>query len=201
MPVFASMLAFITYSLTDHGLNPAPIFSSLALFNSLRIPLNFLPLVIGQVIDANASVRRIQEFLLAEEAEEDTEWNYEAKEAVVIRDADFTWERHPTREDEDSSPNKKGLPGKKPKKEKKTHQESAQSAGDPSSDSVSKRAPLIIYPKQTRAIGSEVLPWISEGIKFRTHTYHPSPFCSPYVDTQCCVPCEHETQANLTTLG
>jgi hypothetical protein len=46
--------------LTDHGLNPARVFSSLALFNSLRIPLNFLPLVIGQVIDANASVKRIQ---------------------------------------------------------------------------------------------------------------------------------------------
>ena len=138
MPVFASMLAFITYSLTDHGLNPANIFSSLALFNSLRIPLNFLPLVIGQVIDANASVRRIQEFLLAEEAQEDTEWNYEAKEAVVIKDADFTWERHPTREDEDGPPNKKGLPGKKPKKEKKNHQENAQSMEGSPPGSVSK---------------------------------------------------------------
>jgi hypothetical protein len=52
--------ALILNRLTDHGLNPARIFSSLALFNSLRIPLNFLPLVIGQVIDANASVKRIQ---------------------------------------------------------------------------------------------------------------------------------------------
>ncbi|KAF1965754.1 multidrug resistance-associated protein 5 [Bimuria novae-zelandiae CBS 107.79] len=127
MPVFASMLAFITYSLTDHGLNPGPIFSSLALFNSLRIPLNFLPLVIGQVIDANASVQRIQEFLLAEEAEDDTEWNYEAKEAVVVKDADFTWERHPTREDEDGPPVKKGPPEKKRKKEKKDQRKSVQS--------------------------------------------------------------------------
>ena len=115
MPVFASMLSFITYSLTDHGLNPAPIFSSLALFNSLRLPLNFLPLVIGQVIDANASVKRIQEFLLAEEAEEDAEWDYNAKDAVVLKDAEFTWERHPTTEnDEDKS----GGPGKKPRKDK-----------------------------------------------------------------------------------
>ncbi|KAF2441350.1 hypothetical protein P171DRAFT_367321 [Karstenula rhodostoma CBS 690.94] len=117
MPVFASMLAFITYSLTNHGLNPARIFSSLALFNSLRIPLNFLPLVIGQVIDANASVKRIQEFLLAEEAQEDTEWNYDAREAVVIKEADFTWERHPTREDEDGPPGK-GDPGKRIKEKK-----------------------------------------------------------------------------------
>ncbi|KAF2003407.1 hypothetical protein P154DRAFT_543812 [Amniculicola lignicola CBS 123094] len=102
MPVFASMLSFITYSLSDHGLNPAPIFSSLALFNSLRLPLNFLPLVIGQVIDANASVKRIQEFLLAEEAQEDAEWDYNNKDAIVLKDADFTWERHPT-QDEDAT--------------------------------------------------------------------------------------------------
>ena len=52
MPVFASMLAFITYSVTNHTANPARIFSSLALFNALRMPLNLLPLVIGQVTDA-----------------------------------------------------------------------------------------------------------------------------------------------------
>ncbi|PSN60350.1 hypothetical protein BS50DRAFT_593794 [Corynespora cassiicola Philippines] len=118
MPVFASMLSFITYSLTDHGLNPAPIFSSLALFNSLRLPLNFLPLVIGQVIDANASVKRIQEFLLAEEAQEDAKWDFEAKDAIILKGADFTWERHPTQDDDDvpvKGPG--GPPGKKGKKD------------------------------------------------------------------------------------
>lgn len=115
MPVFASMLSFITYSLTGNNLNPAPIFSSLALFNSLRLPLNFLPLVIGQVIDANASVKRIQEFLLAEEAEEDAEWDYNAKDAVVLKEAEFTWERHPTQDSEDGD----APSGKKAAKEKK----------------------------------------------------------------------------------
>lgn len=117
MPVFASMISFITYSQVHSTLNPAPIFSSLALFNSMRIPLNFLPLVIGQVIDANASVKRIQEFLLAEEAEESGTWDYNAKDAVVLKHADFTWERHPTQDAEDSPANA----GKKPetKQEKK----------------------------------------------------------------------------------
>lgn len=117
MPVFASMVSFITYSQVNSNLNPAPIFSSLALFNSMRIPLNFLPLVIGQIIDANASVKRIQEFLFAEEAEESGTWDYEAKEAVVLKDADFTWERHPTQEAEDATAGS----GKKPetKQEKK----------------------------------------------------------------------------------
>ncbi|KAF1845861.1 uncharacterized protein K460DRAFT_285143 [Cucurbitaria berberidis CBS 394.84] len=107
MPVFASMVSFITYSQVNSNLNPAPIFSSLALFNSMRIPLNFLPLVIGQVIDANASIRRIQEFLLAEEAEDSATWDFNAKDAVVMKNADFTWERHPT-QDSEENPAKKG---------------------------------------------------------------------------------------------
>ncbi|ORY11233.1 P-loop containing nucleoside triphosphate hydrolase protein [Clohesyomyces aquaticus] len=119
MPVFASMLSFITYSLSNHALNPAPIFSSLALFNSLRLPLNFLPLVIGQVIDANASVQRIEEFLLAEEATEDTKWDYDAKDAIVLKGADFTWERNVTQNEDDSPVKLPGGPaGKKPGKDK-----------------------------------------------------------------------------------
>ncbi|KAJ4988381.1 ABC transporter [Stagonosporopsis vannaccii] len=109
MPVFASMLSFITFSQVNPNMDPAKIFSSLALFNSMRIPLNFLPLVIGQVIDANASVKRIQEFLMAEEAEDNAKWDYDAKDAVVLSNADFTWERHPTSDEVTNGPNKKKL--------------------------------------------------------------------------------------------
>ncbi|KAF2168939.1 hypothetical protein M409DRAFT_20953 [Zasmidium cellare ATCC 36951] len=95
LPIFASMLAFITFSLTHApgSFKAATVFSSLALFNSLRIPLNLLPMVIGQVVDANASLNRISEFLDAEERTEDAEWELEAKPAIKIEDADFTWER------------------------------------------------------------------------------------------------------------
>ncbi|KAI9834847.1 MAG: hypothetical protein M1819_002755 [Sarea resinae] len=96
LPIFASMLSFITYSLTSHDLNPAHIFSSLALFNSLRMPLNLLPLVLGQVIDAWASIGRIQDFLLAEEVTDDFEWDSECEDAIVMEHADFTWERTAT---------------------------------------------------------------------------------------------------------
>ena len=100
MPVFASMLAFITYSLTSHSLEPARIFSSLALFNSLRMPLNLLPLVISQVTDAQASIGRIQEFLLAEEQTETVEWDEDMEPAVEVQDASFTWERNSTQDKE-----------------------------------------------------------------------------------------------------
>jgi ATP-binding cassette, subfamily C (CFTR/MRP), member 1 len=93
MPVFASMLSFITYSLTDHSLDPARVFSSLALFNSLRLPLNLLPLVIGQVTDASASMGRIQEFLLEEEQSDEVNWDDDMDAAIHIDNASFTWER------------------------------------------------------------------------------------------------------------
>ena len=93
LPIFASMLSFVTYSLSHHDLVAAPIFSSLALFNSLRMPLNLLPLVIGQVVDAWSSIGRIQDFLLAEEQNDDFVWDMEGKHAISMEHADFTWER------------------------------------------------------------------------------------------------------------
>ncbi|KAJ5175109.1 uncharacterized protein N7482_000986 [Penicillium canariense] len=107
IPVFASMLAFITYALSKHDLDPAPIFSSLALFNSLRMPLNMIPLVIGQVTDAWTAVNRIQEFLLAEEQSEDIEKDETMSNAIEIEDASFTWERLPTDDQEEEKGQKK----------------------------------------------------------------------------------------------
>lgn len=120
LPIFASMLSFITFSLSQHALNPAPIFSSLALFNSLRMPLNLLPLVIGQVIDAWSSLGRIQDFLLAEEQEDDFTWDMEGKNAVALDHADFTWERTVTQD-----PEKGGPPNKKQIKDAKNAEKSA----------------------------------------------------------------------------
>lgn len=124
LPIFASMLSFITYSLSNHGLNPAYVFSSLALFNSLRLPLNLLPLVIGQVVDAWSSIGRIQDFLLAEEQQDDFIWDMEGKNAVSMQQADFTWERTVTQD-----PDKKvGPPSSK--KQKRTSKDAEKAASD-----------------------------------------------------------------------
>lgn len=93
VPIFAAMLAFITYALTGHELSASRIFSSLALFNALRLPLNLLPQVIGQVTDAAASVGRIEQFLSAEEAAEQAEIDDSAPDAVRLDRASFTWEQ------------------------------------------------------------------------------------------------------------
>ncbi|EAU31453.1 hypothetical protein ATEG_08280 [Aspergillus terreus NIH2624] len=93
LPIFATLFAFITFALSNHALDAATIFSSLALFNSLRTPLNWLPVAIGQVIDALASVRRIEDFLKAEEHEEQAVWDLKMAAAAELRNASFTWER------------------------------------------------------------------------------------------------------------
>lgn len=117
LPIFASMLSFITYTLTDNGLQASTVFSSLALFNGLRMPLNLLPMVIGQVTDAWNSLKRIEEYLLLEEQNDDAVFDPEAKNAVEVRNATFTWERTPT-QDEDNVSAMAAMPGKKggPKK-------------------------------------------------------------------------------------
>lgn len=128
LPTFASMLAFITYSLTNHELTPAPIFSSLALFNTLRLPLNMLPLVIGQVTDAWTAICRIQEFLLAEEQKEDIKWDPNMDEALDLKNASFTWERLTTDPDEKDKPHgEEG--GRKARKQQKALQRDREKGG------------------------------------------------------------------------
>lgn len=112
LPIFASMLAFIAYSLTHKGLPASQIFSSLALFNGLRIPLNLLPLVLGQVVDAWSSLKRIEQYLLEEEMIEEVAMVTDGEDAIRLDNAAFTWERTPTAEAE------KGAKGKKAKKDK-----------------------------------------------------------------------------------
>jgi ABC-type multidrug transport system fused ATPase/permease subunit len=131
MPVFASMLAFITYSLTDHGLAPARVFSSLALFNSLRMPLNLLPLVLGQVTDAKASLERIQEFLLSEEQKDEVIWDDDMEPAVEVQHASFTWERTVTQDKERTNTFQTRfelMAAKKAEKERKKAQKKADKA-------------------------------------------------------------------------
>ncbi|CAH0053285.1 unnamed protein product [Clonostachys solani] len=113
LPVFASMLSFISYSYTRPDLPAAQVFSSLALFNGLRLPLNLIPLVLSQAIDAWGSMGRIQEFLLAEEMEEDIIHKDDGPNAVELHNAAFTWEKTPAKEKNDE----KEKDTKKPKKE------------------------------------------------------------------------------------
>ncbi|KAF5021658.1 hypothetical protein F66182_6316 [Fusarium sp. NRRL 66182] len=135
LPIFASMLSFICYSLTHSGLAPAEVFSSLALFNGLRIPLNLLPMVLGQVVDAWGSIQRIQEFLLQEETVEDMVVDATGDDAIRLEDASFTWEKTHKEEAEK---------GEKGNKDKDGHVKTNQreSSGDDTSTLVEEREPF-----------------------------------------------------------
>lgn len=95
LPIFSNMTAFIVYSVTSHDLEPATVFSSLALFNGLRTPMNWLPVAIGYVIDAYTALKRTEEFLLAEDAAKPPEPEPGLEDAVCLEDASFTWEEVP----------------------------------------------------------------------------------------------------------
>ncbi|KAI1462199.1 ATP-binding cassette transporter protein YOR1-like protein [Annulohypoxylon moriforme] len=144
LPIYASMLSFITYSLTDHGLPAAQVFSSLALFNGLRMPLNLLPLVIGQTVDAWSSMKRIQEFMLSEEQEEDVVLQPEGKNAVEMHDATFTWERTPTQESDNEKKGKDNHPQKGSKQHKTGNEgsHSGENTEDTASTLVEEREPF-----------------------------------------------------------
>ncbi|KAG5653385.1 hypothetical protein H0H81_000772 [Sphagnurus paluster] len=95
MPVLASVIAFVTYSLTGHTLEPAVIFASLTLFNLLRLPLMFLPVSFSAIADAaNASVRLYGVFeaeLLSETLVVDPTLDV----AIEVTNASFTWDSPP----------------------------------------------------------------------------------------------------------
>lgn len=57
LPVLTGLISFITYALTNLGLSPALVFSSAALFTSLRMPLIYLPICMQGCIDSAASLR------------------------------------------------------------------------------------------------------------------------------------------------
>ncbi|KAL3706469.1 ATP-binding cassette transporter yor1, partial [Talaromyces marneffei ATCC 18224] len=119
IPMFASMLAFITFSLTNHALAPSAIFSSLSLFNGLRLPSMMLPMVIALVTDASSAVTRIEAFLLAEDSQLDMQPQaVDSENAVSMVDAAFTWEKAVDGQDHQGPQHGKGA-GKKDKKGKK----------------------------------------------------------------------------------
>lgn len=92
IPVFAGLFAFITLSKTGGSLNPATVFSSLSVFNVMRIPFILLPLSIITSIDAYQSLKRIEAFMSAEELENYIEYVEDSEYAIKITDGGFMWE-------------------------------------------------------------------------------------------------------------
>ncbi|XP_044496374.1 ABC transporter C family member 12-like isoform X2 [Mangifera indica] len=67
IPVVVTVVSFGTFTWLGGDLTPARAFTSLSLFAVLRFPLNMLPNLLSQVVNANVSLQRLEELLLAEE--------------------------------------------------------------------------------------------------------------------------------------
>lgn len=91
VPLYASILAFVTYSLTGNTLKAANVFSSLTLFNMLRMPLMSMPRVLSSCIDAWVALARVQALLLADELEQPVV-DCNSGLAVSMASAKFAWE-------------------------------------------------------------------------------------------------------------
>lgn len=92
LPAFAILITFAVFAVVHGQLDAAVIFSSLAMLYLLRIPTNWLPVSISLAADAVQSVKRLEDYLLAEEVETRTSPNPDLVPAVQLRQAAFTWE-------------------------------------------------------------------------------------------------------------
>ncbi|KAF8598170.1 ABC transporter [Ceratobasidium sp. AG-I] len=95
LPVLASVLAFVTYSLAGHDLNPAVIFASLTLFQMLRMPLMFLPVALSSIADAWNATSRLQEVFVAEILTQTRIIDPSLPVALEVKDAEFSWDGAP----------------------------------------------------------------------------------------------------------
>ncbi|KAJ7039616.1 ABC transporter [Mycena alexandri] len=89
MPALASVVAFVTYSVTGHTLEPSVIFASLTLFNLLRLPLMFA------IADALNASYRLYDVFVAETFQDTQVRDAKLAVAIEVHDATFTWDGPP----------------------------------------------------------------------------------------------------------
>uniref|UniRef100_A0A166CKC3 ABC-type xenobiotic transporter n=1 Tax=Daucus carota subsp. sativus TaxID=79200 RepID=A0A166CKC3_DAUCS len=93
IPVIVIVVSFGLFSLLGGDLTPAKAFTSLSLFAVLRFPLFMLPNIITQAVNANVSLKRLEELLLAEERILLPNPPLEpGLPAVSIKNGSFSWE-------------------------------------------------------------------------------------------------------------
>ncbi|KAG1773522.1 ABC transporter [Suillus occidentalis] len=108
LPSLASVVAFVTYSLTGHSLTAANVFTSLTLFNLARMPLMLLPLSLSSIADAATACGRLLAVFEAETLDETLVINADMNTAVKAEGASFTWDSPPPRP-EDPKMKSKGI--------------------------------------------------------------------------------------------
>ncbi|KAJ3109759.1 hypothetical protein HK100_003234, partial [Physocladia obscura] len=92
IPVLASVITFLVYSVISPEFDSTVVFTALALFNVLRNPLNWLPQMVGAWADTRVAIGRIQALLMSEENEFEPTVDSAAEYSVFVEDGDFMWD-------------------------------------------------------------------------------------------------------------
>ncbi|KAF9255406.1 ABC transporter [Marasmius fiardii PR-910] len=106
LPSLAAVLAFITYSLSGHTLDPANVFASLTLFNLLRVPLMLLPLSLSSIVDASNATKRLYDIFEAETVDETRSIDESVDYAIQVHEGTFTWDPPPPEAPDKRKPKK-----------------------------------------------------------------------------------------------
>lgn len=101
IPLMVSIFTFMTYIALGNTLDVATALTSLALFDLLRFPLFMMPTVLNNIVEANVSIKRVQDFLL--ESEKCPVTTYPLRSTgVLLKKATMVWEsavKRPPQED------------------------------------------------------------------------------------------------------
>ncbi|KAK7331399.1 hypothetical protein VNO77_25623 [Canavalia gladiata] len=93
IPVIVTVISFGMFTFLGGDLTPARAFTSLSLFSVLRFPLFMLPNIITQVVNANVSLKRLEDLLSAEERILLPNPPIEPSlPAISIKNGSFSWE-------------------------------------------------------------------------------------------------------------
>ncbi|CUA69652.1 ABC transporter C family member 12 [Rhizoctonia solani] len=95
LPVLASVISFVSYSVSGHTLDPAVIFASLTLFQMLRIPLMLLPVALSSIADAFNAVGRLEGVFAAELLTQTRVIDPSIPVALEVQGAEFSWDSAP----------------------------------------------------------------------------------------------------------
>ena len=94
-PTLAMVTCFVAYgAAAPEDFTPANIFTAISLFALMRFPLIFLPFALVQLANALVSMRRLTQYFMLDERDDDLVEEGEAP-GIEIRDGNFYWAEPP----------------------------------------------------------------------------------------------------------
>ncbi|CAG5129177.1 unnamed protein product, partial [Candidula unifasciata] len=94
-PVLVTLFTFIAYVLiTQESLTPNKAFVAMNLFNTIRQPMNSLPMLISQLVQCHVSMIRLRNYLSGEDLKETDSVVSSEEYPLTMRNATYTWDRN-----------------------------------------------------------------------------------------------------------